>query len=543
MNTFGVLYRQHLRRDRWQVPIWLVGIFLLAAFSVASVTNTYGSAAARVELIRLAIGTRAILLARGLPQGTTLADVTFFAIFSALALLAALMSTFLAVRHTRAEEESGRAELLDATPAGRIMPTVVTIVHGGVASILAGIAVALGFIVGGLPVDGSFVAGAATTGTALAFLGVGLLTSQLMSTSRGANGTAAAAAVLAYFLRGIGDATGTVDPDGVHMTAGWISWVSPIGWGENMAAYDRNRWWPFLLLLAFSAVLVAIVFALQGQRDIGSSLVRQREGRPSAAGGLAGPFGLAWRLQWPTVLGWAAGGAATGLLAGSLGGLVNSALLNDPNMGSFRNALRAIGQIGTGPLQQVFIAAIFAVVGVLSAACATQMVVRLRQEEAAGTAELMLATPLSRIRWLLEFVLVGAIAVVVVLAAAGLASGLSALAAGGYSTVVNDSLKAAAAQIPVSFVYLGVLALVFVLWPGGSIAISWTALGVGAFVGIFGGFIGLPDWALKLSPFTHTPVTIGPSTDWSGGVWMIVIAVAATAVAALLVRRRDFAIA
>lgn len=543
MSAFGALYRQRLRRDRWQVPIWVLGIFLLAAFSTASVKNTYGGAAQRVELIHLAIANRAILVVRGLPQGTTFADVLFFAIFSGLALLAALMSTFLAVRHTRAEEESGRAELVNATPAGRITPTLVTIVHGAVAGILAGLAVTVGFIVTGLPVDGSIVAGAGTAGAAFAFLGVGLLTSQLMSTSRGANGTAATAAVLAYFLRGVGDATGTVNSDGLHMTTGWITWLSPIGWGEQMAGYDRNDWRPFLLLLAFTAALVVIAFALQSRRDIGSSLVPQREGRAGATAGLSGPFGLAWRLQWPTVLGWAAGGAATGLLVGSLGGLVNSTLLNDPNMAPLRSALRTIGLIGTGPLQQVFIAALFTVIGVMSAACATQMVVRLRQEEAAGTAELMLATPLSRIRWLVEFVLVGAIAVVLVLGAAGLAAGLSALSAGGYSTVVNDSLKAAAAQIPVSFVYLGVLALVFVLWPAGSIAISWAALGIGAFVGIFGGFIGLPDWVQKLSPFTHTPVTFGPSPDWSGGIWMLVIAVVATVVAALLVRRRDFAIA
>jgi ABC-2 type transport system permease protein len=194
-------------------------------------------------------------------------------------------------------------------------------------------------------------------------------------------------------------------------------------------------------------------------------------------------------------------------------------------------------------MTQIFISAIFSIVGVLAAACATQVVVRLRQEEAGGTAEVLLATPLSRIRWLLEFLLVGVIAVVAVLVAAGLASGLSAMGAGESSEMIGNSLAAAAAQLPAAFIYLGVLALVFVALPNWSIVIAWTALGLGAFVGIFGAFVGIPDWIHKLSPFSHTPVVTGPSPDWSGGFWMFAIAIVATVAAAALIRRRDFAIA
>ncbi|WP_345762917.1 ABC transporter permease [Diaminobutyricibacter sp. McL0608] len=543
MKTFGALLRQRLRRDRWQLIIWVLSIGLLGAFSAASLSTTYGSGAGRVELMHLAIANPAILVLRGLPQGTGLASVTFFEIYTFLALLAGLMSTFLAVRHTRAEEESGRAELVAATEAARITPTAATIAHGVIANILVAVAVGLGFMSNGLPVAGSFVAGAAVGGAGIAFLAVGLFTSQLMSTSRGANGLAAAIVVLAYFLRGIGDSIGTVKPDGVHMVSGWPTWLSPIGWGEQMDAWGGNVWWPLLLDLAFAAAVIAVVFILQSQRDTGASLLAERAGRADARPSLNGPLGLAWRLQWPIVVGWAAGGVATGILAGSLGSVVSSSIANDPTLSSMRKALASIGSGGGGSMTQIFISAIFSIVGVLSAACATQVVVRLRQEEAGGTAEVLLATPLSRIRWLLEFMLVGVIAVVVVLAAAGLAAGLSAMATGEDASIINSSFAAAAAQLPVSLIYLGVLSLVFVVLPNWSIVIAWAALGLGAFLGIFGGFIGLTDSIQKLSPFAHTPVVTGPSPDWSGGIWMIVIAIAATLVAAALIRRRDFAIA
>ncbi|MGO4594598.1 ABC transporter permease [Leifsonia sp. 2TAF2] len=535
------LLRQRLRRDRWQLLIWLVCIPLLASFSAASIDQTYGSAAARAQLMRLAIADPTILVLRGLPQGTSLAAVTFFEIFTFLALLAGLMNTFLAVRHSRAEEESGRAELIASSPAGRLLPTAATVIHATLANVALAVLTALGFASAGLPLYGSFVAGAATGGAGLAFFAVGLLLAQLFSTSRAANGFASAVVVLAYVVRGIGDATGTPFGDGTHLRAAWPSWLSPIGWGEQFAPYTANDWRPLLLQVGFAAVLVAAVFALQAVRDSGAGVIPERSGRPSARASLAGPFGLAWRLQWPTVLGWTIGGALGGLLAGALASVVNGTLANDSSLAGIRQSIARIGAGGSGPLTELFISAIFSIVGVLAAACAVQAVIRLRQEEAAGTAELMMATPLTRVRWLFSFVAVGVVAVVAVLLAAAVASGLSAVAAGEDPSTIGSSFAAATAQLPVALVYLGVLTLLFVVAPSATIPVGWAALGLGAFVGIFGGLIRLPDGVRHLSPFADAPVVVG-HVDWTGGYWMLGITAVALAGAAVLIRRRDFAI-
>ena len=540
-GTLGALLRQRLRRDRWQLVIWLVSIAVLALFSAAAIKQTYGDEASRTELLRLAIANPTVLLLRGLPDGTGLAAVTFFEIFTFLALLAGLMSTFLAVRHSRAEEESGRAELVGSTPAGRLLPTVATVVHGVLANVALALVTALGFIAAGLPAGGSLAAGAAVGGVGIAFVAVGLLLAQIMSTSRGANGFAAALVVLAYVLRGIGDATGRTTGDGTHMVTGWISWLSPIGWGEQFSPYSGANWWPLLLQLGFAALLIAVTFWIQTVRDSGAGVIPERAGRRDALPTLRGPLGLAWRLQWPTILGWTIGGAATGALAGALGSVVSSSIANDPNLSDIRSAIGRIGAGGSGPLTQLFIAAIFSIVGVLAAACAVQAVIRLRQEEAAGTAEVMLTTPVSRVRWLFGFVVVGIVAVLLVLVAAALASGLSAVAAGEDAARIGDSFVAASAQLPVALVYLGVLTLVFVLLPSWTVAVGWATLGLGAFIGIFGGLIDLPDPIRHLSPFADVPVVVG-HVDWTGGYWMLGIAVVALAAAAALIRRRDVAI-
>lgn len=535
------LMRQRLRRDRWQLVIWLLSIAALAAFSAASVQQTYASAAGRDQVIRLAIADPTILVLRGLPQGSTLAALIFFEIFTFLALLAGLMNTFLAVRHSRAEEESGRAELVASTPAGRLLPTVATVVYAVAVDVVLAVVTALGFLSTGLPVTGSFVAGAAVGGAGLAFFGVGLLLAQVMSTSRGANGYASAVVLAAYLLRGIGDAMGTPFGDGTHLRAAWPSWLSPIGWGEQTAAYTADSWWPILLQVALAAVLVVGVFGLQAVRDSGAGLVPERTGRATAPGTLSGTVGLAWRLQRPVVIGWTVGGALGGLLAGALGSAINSQLASDPNLAGIREAMRRIGAGGSGPLTELFISAILSIVGVLAAAGAVQSVIRLRQEEQSGTAEVLLATPVSRIRWLFSYVGVGIVAVLAVLLAAAITAGFSAVAAGEDASMIGHAFAAASAQAPVALVYLGVLTLLFVLLPSWTVPVGWAALGLGAFVGIFGGLIQLPDGIRHLSPFADAPVVVG-DVDWTGGYWMLGITIAALAAAAALIRRRDFAI-
>ncbi len=190
-------------------------------------------------------------------------------------------------------------------------------------------------------------------------------------------------------------------------------------------------------------------------------------------------------------------------------------------------------------MDQLLISVMFSLVGVLAAACSTQTVIRMRQEETAGTAELILTAPVDRTRWFGDYLLLGTAAIVLVLFSGAVVSSLSALAVGGDPARVGDSFAAAVAQLPAALVYLGVLALLFVLLPGLTISLGWTLVGIGVFLGFFGALLGVPEWARNLSPFTHTPVPVGGSTDWSDGAWMLVIALAAAAVAVAVMRQRE----
>lgn len=536
MSTFLMLYRQRLRRDRWQLVGWILGIGAMTIFSAGAVSKTYGTFGEQSEILKVAIATPAILVFRGLARGPGLGSFTFFEIFTFLALLAGWMSTFMAVRHSRAEEESGRSEMISSTPAGRMLPLLATVAHGIIANVLAAIVVALAFMAANLDPTGSILAGAAVGAVGLSFLGIGLLACEFMSTSRGANAISASLVLIAYLLRGFGDAAGTPGADGMTMTAGWPSWISPIGWGQQTFAYTGDRWWPLLLPLALGAVCIAVTALIMGRRDVGASLLAERTGRPDARPALTGSLALAARLQMGSIIGWCIGGLATGLLTGALGSAMDAITTTNQDT---TVALRKMIQAQGASTSQLLVSIFFLLAGVLAAACALQAVIRARQEEAAGTGPLMVSQPLGRIRWFADFLALGTLTIVAVLLLAALGAWASLVASGDTSTAVGDVWMTAIDQIPAALIFLSLPALVFVLWPRATIPVGWTILGVAVMLGVFGGLIGVDTSIRDISPFTHTPVPGAGGTDWTGGFWMLGISVVAAAASLALMRRRE----
>lgn len=550
-RTLGPLVAQRFRRDRVQIAAWIAGFALLSLVGNAAVAGTYGTEAQRAEVLKLIQSTPAVLMLRGTPQGPAADAFQFFLLFAFLGVLIGLMATFLAVRHSRAEEESGRAELIGATPAARSVPLIATVIEGVVLCAGIGLVSALGYLAGGASASASWLAGAALAVTGIAFLGVGLFCAQLMRTSRGANGLAAALVTLAYLLRGLGDATGTVHADGVSMTASWPSWLSPIGWGQAVAPFTADGGqlvWPLGLGLALGAVLVALSLWMQAHRDLDSSLIPERAGLLHARRSLSGPIGLSWRLQRNAVIGWMIAGGLFGLLIGALGETMlelvqagNSAAGDvSSTLGNTLSTLAGPG--AEGSFIDLFTAAMFSLVGVIAAVGTVQSMLRARQDEASGTAEIVLAAPITRVRWFVGYLVVGVITTLLVLGSAVLGAiiGLTRSANTGDRAV--SAAEAGLAQLPAVLVLLAVVALVFAVLSRATIWLGWLVLILAIAIGQFGGLLGLPDAVRNASPFSHTPVVTAADVDWSGAWVMLGLALVLSALAAVLVRRRDLAL-
>jgi ABC-2 type transport system permease protein len=536
MNGFGALLRLRMRRDAVQLSIWTAAMLLLAYGSSVGVTENFGSLEERRSLLALAVANPVILLFRGLPSGTEEGAFIVFLVLPFLAMLAALMAAFLAVRHTRAEEETGRAELAAATPAGRWVPFTATLVHGTLACIVLGAAAAVGLIASGLAPSGSMFTGAAVALTGLVFLSVGLLSAQLFFSARAANSLTVMLLVGTFIIGGVGNALGTPDDALTRMESSPLAWVSPFVWAENSRPFADDDAGPLLLALAVSAVLVAGAVALQAIRDVGSGVLAARTARAEAPAMLSSPVGLVWRLSAGSLLAWTLGAATVGVLSTSLASVVEELASDNPAVQAMLERLAAEGSMDQG-----LIVTFFVMVGVLAACFGVQTVQRARQEETHGTAEATLGAPVDRARWLGAFLVVAFIGIVVIIGAAVATAAIALTAIGGDSSLISDALVAGAGQALAAAVFTSLTAIVFTLAPRLTIGLGWSLVLVAAGLALFGTIFGIDEDIVALSPFAAVPVPEGDGVDANGVVWLTVAVLAGAVASLALMRRRELA--
>lgn len=537
MSRFRILAAQRLRRDWRQLLLWIAGTALMAYASFIGVAQSYATLADRRNILAAALANPVILMFRGLPSGTSQGAFIAFEVLTWLAMLAAFMSIFLAVRHTRGDEEAGRADLISATPAGRALPTIVTIVHGALANVVLAVLVALALIASGLDPRGSAISGAAAGATGIVFLGIGIAAAQLMRTSRAANSLAVWVLVAAFLVRGIGNVTGTPSSDLASLTSGPLAWFSPFGWAEQSRPYDADTVWPLLLAVAVGLTLAAAATALQSVRDTGASFVAGRGGRATARSTLSSPRALVWRLSAGPIIGWVIGGALTGLLATTLSSVVDQVVGENPAVAKIIESIARGGSI-----DEAVITVFFTMLGIIAACGAVQTVVRARQEEANGTAEPVLAAPVGRVRWLGDYLMVAAVAVLAVIAAAMGVGYLGVALSGGAPGLYRVVTVAGLGQLAAAAVFVALTAVIVVLAPRLTIVLSWALLLGATLLGLFGPLLGLPAWAANISPFAVTPIVSGDQVAMRGLLWLILVAVAGAAAALALMRRRELAV-
>ncbi|MTK03868.1 ABC transporter permease [Micromonospora sp. CP22] len=530
----GRLARLALRRDRVRLVVWALGTPLLGYALAESVAGIYPDEQNRLGYVEVANTSVVARAFNGPVASTELGAVVVAETYLTLAVLAALLSTFAVIRHTRQNEETGRAELLGAAAVGRyaLLTAALVVVVG--ANVLAGALLAVAFVGAGLPAAGSVAAAAAITGVGLAFTGVAAVTAQLSVTSRGANALAAATVGVTFLLRAAGDVLGERSADGL-LDSAWPTWLSPLGWGTQVRAFGAERWWVLALPTALLVAGVAIAYALAERRDVGAGLLAARRGPDRAAAGLLSPAGLTWRLHRGALTGWAIAVAVLGVAMGLAGHEVDDMIADNPA------AAEAIAQLGGGDeLRDAFLAAMLGLFALTIGAYVVQALLRVRGDESDGILEPLLATAVSRTRWLTTQVAAAALGALALMLLAGATTGLGyGLAAGDPAGWTVELTGAALLWFPALLVVAGVVTALFGALPRWSVASSWAVLIVFLLLGQLGAALDLPQTALNLSPYTHVPSV--PAADLT-----VLPLVALTAIAAALLwlglttfRRRD----
>jgi ABC-2 type transport system permease protein len=526
-NT-GALARLAFRRDRIMLPAWVYVITAAIASNSYSLNKLYPTAADRAQLAASGGHNPALVFLYGRLWGDSLGAVSAWRYGVWAAIFAALMSVFLVVRHTRADEEAGRLELVGSAAVGRLAALTAGLLVALAANVVLAVLLVVVLVVLGLPVAGSVAFALAITTCGLAFAAIAALAAQLAAGARTARGIAVGVLGAAYLLRAVGDASGE---GGVS----WLTWLSPLGWTEMLRPYTGDRWWVLALPLALTAAATAGAYVLVTLRDHGAGLLPDRPGSATASAFLRSPFGLAWRLQRGTLYGWAAGFAFTFAASGAAAKGIGSLLGGSSQL---RNAFTRLG--GQAGITDAYLAAIMSLAGLAAAAYATSAVLRLRAEETGGQAEPLLATAIGRTRWGLSHIAVAVVGTAVLLAVAGVAAGLGyGLRTGSAGPEVARLLGAGMAQLPASLAVAGAAVVLFGLLPRASVAGAWTVVGVLVLIALFGQLLQLSQPILDVSPFTHVPKLPGAAVTAGPLLWLslAVLALVATGLAAL--HRRD----
>ncbi|MDI6098681.1 ABC transporter permease [Actinoplanes sp. NEAU-A12] len=513
------LLRLVLRRDRFVMPLWVLGLGLLPYTYVTGFDTLFATVRERSDYARLSAGNAGFVALYGPLHGDSIGELTVWrgGFVPVLVGLAALLTV---IRHTRADEETGRLELIRATVVGRFAPLAAALLATVAASTVMGVVVAVTLIGKGLPAGGSVALGVVFAVSGWVFAGVGAVAAQLSSSARTARSIAVLVLGGAYVLRLGGDisalGSGRLE---------WLAWLSPIGWAHRVFPFGTDDWWLALPAVALTVITVAASAYLLTRRDVGGGLLAGRLGPATAAASLRSPVALAWRLHRGLLFGWTAGFAALGLIFGLVGDSAVQIAEDSAGVGEMFGRLG-----GADTMSDAYFGTIAQVCGVIAACYAVQAALRMRDEEQSGHAEALLSTDVSRWAWAaghLLFTLLGP-------AAALLAEGLFAGLVQGDNGRV---LRSAMAQLPAVWVLAGVTMLLVGVLPRQA-ALAWAAVTGCLVLMLAGPLLELDQWVLDVSPFTHVPHL---SADFTAvPLMMLTLVAAALASAGLLaLHRRD----
>src|SRR3954469_968128 len=246
MTGTWALLRLVLRRDRLLVPVWIVWLAVAPMGYLSSIEAAYPDAVSRQHFYDLNASSATFVVRNGPLYGSSVGNLLAWrcgCVPVAVGLIALLPVT----RHTGTEEEAGRRELTGATVVGRHAGLAAAVIAACGACAVYGLLVGFAVAAQGVPAAGAFALGGGFALSGWVFAGVGAVAAQLTWGAGGARGIGIGVLVLAFLLRAVGD-SGT--------SAGWVAWLSPIGWAHRMRPFAGEQWWVLALAVVVTGSLV-----------------------------------------------------------------------------------------------------------------------------------------------------------------------------------------------------------------------------------------------------------------------------------------------
>jgi ABC-2 type transport system permease protein len=450
-----------------------------------------------------------------------------------------IMNIFLVIRHTRADEERGRAEVVRSLPAGRLANLNATMLAALIINAALGLLTGLGLAVMGVETmdfAGCMLYGAATFAAGIVFASIAALFAQLSSSTGGATGLSMAALGALYMLRAAGDAQTPVND--------FIACLSPLGLAQRSQVFVENHIWPTLLLITQAIIITAAAYKLCAMRDLGQGFIPARPGRKEARKYLGTSFGLSWRLLRTPIIIWLTVMFVLGASYGSVVADIDGFIGDSPEYLQVIGIPEAVLETMTDAEKGKVIIEYFGmfVTVMMTLVCFVPLInaaMKARAEEKDQRAEHILSRSVCRVKHLSGYVVIAYISSVLfqLATAAGLYYTTGAVSEVN-PFVMGDLFKAFLVYLPAAWVMIGGAVFMAGLLPKAAGAI-WGLYGFVAFTSFIGGMLDLPKWLNSVSPMYHIPripleeVTVLPLAI------LTAIAAVLTAAGLIFYRRRD----
>lgn len=308
------------------------------------------------------------------------------------------------------------------------------------------------------------------------------------------------------------------------------------GWTQNHIPLAGQFDWPSIALLAVFVVLVfGIGIVAFARRDIGSTSTVLTVSTPRPLLGLSGPLARSVSYNLPAAVAWGIGVGLFGLVFGGAAGPFTEQIQQSPDfIDLLEKVFPGVDYASAGGFLQL----LFVEIGVILAGlAAATFVAGWASDETSGRLEMLLASPLRRLRWAVAGGIGMLVNVVIFTAFAALGIGIGVASSG------NDVAGPVAGSL-----ILGVYAAALI---GIGVAVGgvFGTRFAGPFVAVFvlvtwflqtaGGILQLPDAVLQLTLTSHLGQTFVGVWDWVGVGVAIALAIGGIALGAVAFTRRD----
>ncbi|NMF32819.1 ABC transporter permease [Corynebacterium ammoniagenes] len=521
----GPLLRASLKYEKKSFAPWIVIATALSVSSVVVYPWVYPEQADRVEFAAVVGSNPALSLIFGPAFDLSTSDG--FNAWRALALggfLTALGAISIVVKATRGQEDSGQAELLASGVMGRGTRLFTGMCLALICSVLVGAISGIATALCGGEWENSLLLCATFTATGWMFTGIAAIAAQLGGDAHSANTLAVSVLGVLFVLRGF---TYSIE------APQWTVWVNPLGWMTETRPATENHWWPLLLAAAFTAVALVSAFILDARRDFGQGATPPRPG--PARGKVHSPLRLALRINTGSMIAWACAFGVLGVVFGYFATSVEEILRND----SAVSQILAAGATTPDALISEFIVTILSMVGIIASVSGVQMMIKIRHEELEDRLEPLLATAISRTRYLGSNVVIAMLAPAAYVLIAGTVIAVFVDKA-DIGMSLGEVLLQAVTVIPAVWTVVALAVAVVGARPMVLLA-AWAGVLISFALTILGPPFNLWDWILAINPYWHIPNVVNSGDSWAGLLWISVITVAFLALGFAGFRRRDLA--